>query len=420
MTGKTNLSTLINALPKVIIHSYFITTPLLESAYNVYSWFDDGRKAGEAIAKNCEKLGDVFKNFFNGITSEEGINNILSTLTDGIITGKNLNQNDIAIKSLPEILYYRLYATERNNTYIIPCLLESDYYSSDGNYGWGKGNEYSTESLFDKWHSHNARKLDEGKNTKKRYNAINMVINASSFLSRSLGFSIMPMFNTSGGGAPGKSVIISFDLVNENLERAKANTEFVRSLVLSNKWVQVGLGQLPGNLYDVSIPGTGQRWFMCTADIRVQPKGALRSLRPESGPLPGAPESEKDKCRIPDAYNVRITFESLLPDNVNQMLIAKDKDNQIFMNNRSVFPELLVNAGKVLKNLTAAGKAKRQKEEASTEQSESGTPTNGTGDQPANKGDQDKNNKINVKADAAAKEDPANAEKIVEATKKSD
>lgn len=404
MTGKTNLSTLINALPKVKVHSYFITTPLLESLYNVYSWFDAGKKDGEALAKSGEKLGDVFKNFFNGITSEDGIKDIIPTLIDGIITDKNLNQNDIAIKSLPEILYYRLYTTEHNNTYNIPCLLESDYYSSDGNYGWGKGNEYSGEPILAK---------------------IIKNANVTSFLSRSLGLSIMPMFNTAGGGAPGNSVIISFDLVNETLDQAKANTEFIRSLVLSNKWIQVGMGQLPGNLYDVSIPGTGQRWFMCTADIRVQHKGALRHLRPESGPLPGTPENETDKCRIPDAYNVRITFESLLPDNVNQMLIAKDKDNQIFMNNRSVFPQLLDNAGKVLKNLTAIGKAKGQKEDTSTEQSdgaapaaEAGTPTTDAGDQLIENSDKAKNNEIKTETDAAGEHNPDDAEEIVEAVEK--
>lgn len=324
-----NADNILKALPKIKINSYFITTPLLEAASNIYNWFDSGKKDGIAAAESAEGLTDKFKEFFTGLTSGNNWKKIPETLLDGI-NDTISSKDDVILKGLPEVLYYRLYTTTHNNTYILPCLLESDYYSSVGSYGWASSGMTSNDP----------------------FGIVKRIENSPfELFTRALGTNLMPMFNTSNGGAKGGNVTITFTLLNETYSRAVANTRLIRSLVLCNKWIQAGLSQLPGNLYDVSLLGTGQRWFMCTADIKVKHLGALRRLRSNQS-LPGAPKKEKDKCRIPDGYSVTITFESLLPDNLNQLLLAKDANNKLFMNKPSVYTTLIENAGKVFNNIT--------------------------------------------------------------------
>ena len=77
---------------------------------------------------------------------------------------------------------------------------------------------------------------------------------------------------------------------------------------------------------------------MCTAKIDCTKLGVMRQAPTEFYKVMGIDLKEESitEIKIPDAYNVKITFTSLLPNNFNNYLYAMySRDENIFINKQT-------------------------------------------------------------------------------------
>lgn len=104
-------------------------------------------------------------------------------------------------------------------------------------------------------------------------------------------------------------------------------------------WLQRGMFQQGGCLYDIQIPGR-IRFFCCKADIsvehagitRVPPKEFFDQLDLHIGEMDGEYTVTRDKydsIRVPDVYKVKISFQSLIPNNYNTYLFTYFESDRI-------------------------------------------------------------------------------------------
>lgn len=116
----------------------------------------------------------------------------------------------------------------------------------------------------------------------------------------------------------GDSVNVQFTLYNTTkLNAWKSNYRFLLLFVLRNLPMRIdAFGYSPPVLYDIIIPGS-KRMPVCSADtIRIVPKGMVRTLTCDnfikgSGTL---------LVNVPEAWEVNITFKSLIGPSANMAL----------------------------------------------------------------------------------------------------
>ena len=294
------------------------------------------------------KLEGNFLEFERGISTPGGYQTFVNDMIAGLRCpgGEFHGTHDNLIIHLPYILYYKILKAQTNNIYEFPAIVNSIFKS--GSYGWSNGHQF------------NLGAEQSG---------------VLSFLANSIGTTVTPVFDPRHNGSDEPvGFTINLDLINDNINHARNNYNLVQSLVLYNMWVQYGLVQGPGSLYDVKIAG-GQRFLMCTGNISVTNKGILRKIPSSqaSGWLPW-----KEETRIPDVYSVNIEFKSLLPNNLNNYMISVYSGNYMNTPGKSEegsISEFIENVGNAIQHATNTGKniIKMESARGSERQTESNT-----------------------------------------------
>ena len=294
-TSAKKYSDFLKSVPSIKIRGYYPNTALNE-IFSLFGKMDISLEdlisfKTDAITKFFENACNIVKGLARPNSTDGMAKNIIEKAVGKLGLGEN--GEDYSVYSLPYALYYALVSQTNNAIYEIPCNIPSGFFDSNGNYGWDQGDDQN-------------------------------IFNAGGFLKKIVGmfhFTTMPFF-VPGTGGEGETINVKFDLINDTEKSALANYTFMQTLMLNNKWMQYGITQLPGSVYDVKIAG-GQRYFMCTGDFKVSTKGVMRSL----GKLVGEFKPYGTETKIPDVYSFDLTFKSLLPNNLNNYLFGIAKQN---------------------------------------------------------------------------------------------
>lgn len=318
--NKNNYSEFLKSMPAMQFRAYYPNTVLNE----IFSLLGKMGFKGNLVDFSVSSIEEFFKdaqNILKGLARPNASKTIAKNIVENISGLPSLDgSDDDAIMKLPYALYYKLVTTKTNAAYEVPCQIPSGFFDSDGNYGWGSGEDVD-------------------------------IFNAGGFLKRiasTFHLTMMPFFNP-GNGGESESLNVKFDLINDTDAAAKANYTFIQTLILNNKWLQYGITQIPGSLYDVKIPG-GQRFFMCTGNFKVSYKGVLRS----TGLLGSDFKPYGAETKIPDAYSLDLTFKNLLPSNLNNYLFGLAKKNEVLQGSgkeTGIFTEIANNLYTALKNI---------------------------------------------------------------------
>lgn len=142
------------------------------------------------------------------------------------------------------------------------------------------------------------------------------------------------------------AINFEFSLFNRKATDVYRNLKFIHTLIPEALWMQDGIFQIPGTVYDVEIPGR-TRFYWCTAEFKCEYRGKTRyftaytpdylyytqnttpdiSQHPNITPnldtniaINATNQKIRDLNLIPDAYKVSVTLNSLLPNNLNTYL----------------------------------------------------------------------------------------------------
>ena len=316
------ISDILDSIPSIEIREY-LQDAKLNMVFDLFQSFSngmlDGLTSGENDQKENDNNKDVFKrlskfgkrvwNFIKSMTTNFG--EIMTAASSGLMDDQTFNINNpdynAYVLKFPYMLYYRLMSATSTNIYNVPYNGNVLYESNGG--GFSKGglgglttNGSSIFGQFVNWFGKNIR------------------INTT------------PTWD--GPQDVPTKVDIDFSLYNDSLDGALKNFIFVNTIVPNNKWLQYHAFQHAPCLYDIKINGVN-RLFMCQGDFKVEAKGVLRRPSPEfittlaekftnenATALTPQALSENELVRIPDIYDVHMTFTSLLPNNFNNFLFA--------------------------------------------------------------------------------------------------
>ena len=133
--------------------------------------------------------------------------------------------------------------------------------------------------------------------------------------------------NDDGGGAP-PPIEVELILYNKDIDALIKNYRFINSLISGAYWTQINYNQKSPNLYDVTIPGRLHH-FYCTMDINLEYMGKTRALSAGAankfentfGSTSGSNNIKtSNDYMYPDGYMIKITLNSLMPNNFNMYL----------------------------------------------------------------------------------------------------
>lgn len=307
----------IENMPKIQIRAYFKNT-LTTQIFNLFSSFTDGfsevvsgtnnmAEAAKALGAEFIKTVEEAREFAEILalrwSSENGMNEMLKALLKGC--GMNgfgsVSEYDGPVIHLPYALYYSILGATPSNFYEFPAYIKSGFMDANGSYGWNDDDAIG------------------GLISSSRMN----VLHGSkylNFLMKGMNANFMPVFNPHTSKPDYSTIVVEFDLINDTVQKAQKNYQFMHTLMLNNMWIQFGFVQGPACLYDIKIVG-GNRFFMCSGDFKVSYKGTLRKV--------SFIETDSD-AMVPDVYHLSLTFKSLLPNNFNNFMMAKLGRNNIF------------------------------------------------------------------------------------------
>lgn len=276
-----NINDLMDQIPYVSIKSYYQTT-LIQGLLNLLTSFSDGVKEGMEKPQPLEKgklkqLGDKIKGTITAMSQTDWTGVFRELAVGGW-------GEDVAVEKLPSMLMLQLASTTGSSEFTLPFFAQ-EIMNSDGNYGWS------------------AAKVDgliSGGTTQGPMGLL-----------KTIGAFVTPIFNPNAGTGEKQSITLEFDLFNDTMDKAIANIDFVKTIIVHNMWLQYGIFQTPGALYDIKI-GVDDEYFnamfMCTGKFSVKKKGVMRKM---------------GKFFVPDVFNVSLSFSSLLPSNVNTYLFGR-------------------------------------------------------------------------------------------------
>ena len=241
------------------------------------------------------------------------------------------------ILSFPYTLYYKLQSCVTTNIYELPCKTSDNMlYSSDGTAGWKGTSEYSVKAAANKI------PLVGG--------ILDKIFDNGPIgdLFGNIRINFMPWWNSNDGSHTASPEInIKFILFNDTAEAAMMNFIFVNTIVPNNKWLQYNMFQHSPCLYDIKLEGYN-RLFACTGKFDVVGLGILRDPpdewidqltskysnfadSKENGKISKTAINEaikkKKLIKLPDAYEVTMKFQSILPANFNQFLYTYSQNN---------------------------------------------------------------------------------------------
>lgn len=323
----------ISQIPVVSIREFSISDRI-NYISNWASWIKEGFDSAIKVSSAKDFFSNVtaqfnkFTNALGAVFSEEGIKALITSISDAVKSvpdafGIDINmfgKHKDSLCIVPFALYYGFTSSATTGTYKLPFNISEDFLDSDGTYGWGGDNASGViQSLI-------GNKFLKDVLTKFRVQS-----------------AVTPSWMPSGN-APCKSIKVTFDLINDSIDAAKANSSFVYTIIGKNRWVQWGIVQSSASLYDIRLP-SGMRYFMCSGQISCAAKGTLRKV-------PGIVIGGRDDILIPDIYSITITFKSLLPDNFNGFLWSFASKSQLEITNvKSVQTEFAKTVIPAIKNV---------------------------------------------------------------------
>ena len=323
---RVTIQTLLDSIPSIQIREY-LQDAKLNMVFDLFQQFGngwtDGTTSGEKSKEENENskqplsavlsgIGLRVWNFIKTVTRDfgdimlEATSDQINNVATFYINSKDNSPHTKSVLNFPYMLYYRLMSTTTTNIYEVPYNGQIMYESQGGGFSKGGLGGLTTDgkSIFGQfvnWFGKNIR------------------INTT------------PTWD--GPQDTPTKVEIDFSLYNDTIDAAIMNFIFVNTIVPNNKWIQYGIFQHAPCLYDVKINGIN-RLFMCQGDFKVESKGVLRKpswtlinqlvnshLNPRSS-LTDLALLTNDLIRIPDIYDVHLTFTSLLPNNFNNFLFA--------------------------------------------------------------------------------------------------
>ena len=332
---RIEVKTLLDDIPSIQIREY-LQDAKLNMVFDLFQQFGNGWTDGTTSGEKSKEENENSKQPLSAVLSGIGLRvwNFIKAVTrdfDKIMldaASEQINkvatfyinsENDSPIRTksvlnFPYMLYYRLMSTTTTNIYEVPYNGQIMYESQGGGFSKGGLGGLTTDgkSIFGQfvnWFGKNIR------------------INTT------------PTWD--GPQDTPTKVEIDFSLYNDTIDAAIMNFIFVNTIVPNNKWIQYGIFQHAPCLYDVKINGIN-RLFMCQGDFKVESKGVLRKpswtlinqlvnshLNPRSS-LTDLALLTNDLIRIPDIYDVHLTFTSLLPNNFNNFLFANYANQKIY------------------------------------------------------------------------------------------
>lgn len=287
-TGYNDYNDFLNYVPSIEIREFGVKN----TASYIASWMDWAKEGYDMAMKSDSILsdaGNALKNAYNTakvMFSAAGVKALINAIGDAVgevpdsILGNQLG--GLYLTTVPFALYYGLTTTKTNAYYRLPMMSDKFKLESDGHYGWSKSG-----NLFD------------GLGTIGNFIAQTFKIRCD----------ITPQFKPDGN-SNSPNIDIELDLINDTLDSAKNNTKFVYSLIGKNRWLQHGIIQSSASLYDIKLP-SGIRYFMCSGAFTCDAKGSMRYI--DGFHTIG----KNENILIPDAYTLKLSFKSLLPDNFN-------------------------------------------------------------------------------------------------------
>lgn len=301
-----DINTIFNQIPSIRIREIQQDSKMqdIASALKILS---EGFSVGVEVAKN------MFTDF---TATTNALSSTAEKLFEALLKpGEKLNfnytnakkDNNLLVLNYPYTLYYNLIGSTTTNIYELPCdytelqrSINANGWEYNENDGMGFGGIGSSGIL--------------GK--------------ALNFLGSNFSIKLQPRWKSSDTSP--QTVTITVNLFNDTLEHAVANYIMVTNLTANAMSLQYGLYKHAPAYYDVKIAGF-TRMFMCKGTINISHAGQTRTPNVDF-----YKELEKYKneyyeynkdnfitnqwIKIPDVYKLQLTFDSLLPQNINNYI----------------------------------------------------------------------------------------------------
>ena len=339
LSEQEQMEALIGDMPYVQISEYILDSRLKQIFTMIPSIYR-GFKAGTNSTINLQELSKVLSNPDNLSNFKRDVIELMNGTTDELMreaaphnfqqffnqnysalvksqNSKNMASIMTSALKIPFLFYYCILSGKGTGVYTLPLNINT-IDESDGHKGW------------------NSNVMD-----------LNIKNGASSLFGKlveyagaNFRFDIQPQWR---GGQDNRfpQFTIKFDLFNDSSEAAAHNYLFATNIVSKNKYLQYNLMQNNPAVYDVKLDGFN-RFYMCSASIKCESNGVKR--RPSNSVISEIMNYvnvaykdilntknilEHDLIRIPDVYTITISFQSLLPNSINQNLFYFTANNKI-------------------------------------------------------------------------------------------
>ena len=326
---------LLDKIPTIRIREYQQDAKL-NQVLNLFGAFTEGWKLGSeagsstgngwSLSETGKMIWTVLKKIITTLPTilVKGYKDVRSLYDDNVndnyspgSTGDH--QLDSFILKIPYLLYYRMMSTFTTNIYEVPFTGKS-IITSDGTTGWS---DYGLKNM----------------NT----TGSGIFSELLNFFGKNIRISTTPIWDGTSE-TTGSTYTIQFTLFNDTAGAATQNFIFINTIFPNNRWLQYHIYQHSPSLYDIKIDGIG-RAMLCAGQFECEAIGPLRTPSDEIlRRLMGHMNTGHDKLNIlelrrqkviviPDAYDVKLTFKSLLPDNFNNYLyqfVMKDNFDKYY------------------------------------------------------------------------------------------
>lgn len=311
-------------IPRIEVREYILESRL-KAFMNAFGAFTRGFDAADEYSINWDAIKlnrGVLLNRINSIGDDvtkiideivEAQKSSLNGFQGTFYTNKNkLGLSDTSYLSLPFYLYYCMLTATTTGLYTFP-FDGKQVEESNGSEGWGS-------------------ELGGSVN----FGNSNIIQSVMSFLGGNIRWDVQPFWKQAKS-VNFNSFELTINLFNDDINGAIANYLCVQNLIVKNKYIQYKIFQGSPAVYDVKIQGLN-RFYMCSAKVSVNYKGVLRKI-------PDNYNREMDKYikpewksifldndafgKIPDVYELKITFQPLLPNSLNNYLFKFLANNKM-------------------------------------------------------------------------------------------
>lgn len=317
-------------IPRIQVREYILESRL-KAFMNAFGAFTRGFEAADEYSINWNaiklKRGELFEKL-NSIG--DNVSDIIKEIVKGqqknldgfqrefYANKNNLGLTDTSYLSLPFYLYYCMLTSTTTGLYTFP-FDGKQVEESNGSEGWG---------------SEFGGSMDFGNS--------NIIQSALSFLGGNIRWDVQPFWKQAKS-VNFNSFELTINLFNDDIDGAIANYLCVQNLIVKNKYIQYKIFQGSPAVYDVKIQGLN-RFYMCSAKVSVNYKGVLRKI----------PDNYRTKIqnyikpnwqsiflnndafgKIPDVYELKITFQPLLPNSLNNYLFKFLANNEMTINDET-------------------------------------------------------------------------------------